>query len=120
MHKLENTNNNQENPHYKPYYLGMFLVGSYQEIMGNLHNLFGDINVVHLANEDYNYQLQYIVKGDNVANVLEYVEYKADELQERLRRLTESALMENKLTIEQSQLLLKNYDHNLRSYTYLQ
>ncbi|AUC60796.1 arginine decarboxylase SpeA [Cyanobacterium sp. HL-69] len=120
LHKLENTNNNQENPHYKPYYLGMFLVGSYQEIMGNLHNLFGDINVVHLANEDYNYQLQYIVKGDNVANVLEYVEYKADELQERLRRLTESALMENKLTIEQSQLLLKNYDHNLRSYTYLQ
>ncbi len=119
LHPLENNHNNPENPEYKPYYLGMFLVGSYQEIMGNLHNLFGDINVVHISKNEDDYQLQYIVKGDTVKNVLEYVEYKGDELQEKLRCLTESALQKKQLTLEQSQLLLKNYDQNLRGYTYL-
>ncbi|MBF2056296.1 MAG: biosynthetic arginine decarboxylase [Cyanobacterium sp. T60_A2020_053] len=119
LHNLEIEENSPYQVDYKPYYLGMFLVGSYQEIMGNLHNLFGDINVVHITSGENNYQIQYIVKGDTVNNVLEYVEYKGEQLQEQVRCLTEDAVSKNKLTLEQAQLLLKNYDQNLRSYTYL-
>jgi arginine decarboxylase len=115
----ESSLNEPENTESKPYYLGMFLVGAYQEIMGNLHNLFGDINVVHIENKDDNYHIKYVVKGDTVTDVLKYVEYDAEDLREKLRCLTENALQENKLTLEQCQLLMKNYEENLRSYTYL-
>ncbi len=116
----ENQDFNQtENREFKPYYLGMFLVGAYQEIMGNLHNLFGDINVVHIELKNNNYQLKYVVKGDQVTDVLQYVEYDIEDLREKLRCLTENAIQEKKLTLEQSQLLIKNYEQNLHSYTYL-
>ncbi len=103
----------------KPYYLGMFLVGAYQEIMGNLHNLFGDTNVVHIQVTPKGYDIQYLVKGDTISEVLGYVQYNPEDLLENVRRLTEKALQENKITLEQSQLLLENYEKNLRSYTYL-
>lgn len=70
----------------------MFLVGAYQEIMGNLHNLFGDINVVHIECKKDAYQIKYVVKGDTVTEVLKYVEYSAEDLTEKLRCLTENAL----------------------------
>ncbi|NCO76212.1 MAG: biosynthetic arginine decarboxylase [Cyanobacteria bacterium] len=123
LHTLEaqeNINiNNSENTDFKPYYLGMFLVGAYQEIMGNLHNLFGDINVVHIESKEDNYIIKYVVKGDTVTEVLQYLEYSAEDLREKLRCLTEKALKENQIDLEKSQLLIKNYDENLRSYTYL-
>lgn len=111
--------NNKENTDFQPYYLGMFLVGAYQEIMGNLHNLFGDINVIHIQNKEENYQIKYVVKGDTVTDVLKYVEYSAEDLTEKLRCLTENALLEKQIDLEKSQLLIKNYEENLRSYTYL-
>ncbi|MBL1209243.1 biosynthetic arginine decarboxylase [Geminocystis sp. GBBB08] len=111
--------NNPENTDFKPYYLGMFLVGAYQEIMGNLHNLFGDINVVHIESKQDNYQIKYVVKGDTVTDVLKYVEYSAEDLIEKLRCLTEKALQEKQIDLKTSQLLIKNYEENLRSYTYL-
>lgn len=110
---------NKENTNFQPYYLGMFLVGAYQEIMGNLHNLFGDINVIHINNKEDNYQIKYVVKGDTVTDVLKYVEYSAEDLIEKLRCLTENALLEKQIDLEKSQLLIKNYEENLRSYTYL-
>lgn len=110
---------NKENTDFQPYYLGMFLVGAYQEIMGNLHNLFGDINVIHIHNKEENYQIKYVVKGDTVTDVLRYVEYSAEDLTEKLRCLTENALLEKQIDLEKSQLLIKNYEENLRSYTYL-
>lgn len=110
---------NKENTNFQPYYLGMFLVGAYQEIMGNLHNLFGDINVIHIQNKEDNYQIKYVVKGDTVTDVLKYVEYSAEDLTEKLRCLTENALLEKQIDLEKSQLLIKNYEENLRSYTYL-
>jgi arginine decarboxylase len=110
---------NKENTDFQPYYLGMFLVGAYQEIMGNLHNLFGDINVIHIQNKEENYQIKYVVKGDTVTDVLKYVEYSAEDLTEKLRCLTENALLEKQIDLEKSQLLIKNYEENLRSYTYL-
>ncbi len=102
-----------------PYYLGMFLVGAYQEIMGNLHNLFGDTNVVHIQMTPKGYQIEYVVKGDTISEVLGYVQYKAEDLVETMRRRTEQALIENRLTLEEAQILLQNYERSLGSYTYL-
>jgi arginine decarboxylase len=103
----------------EPYYLGMFLVGAYQEIMGNLHNLFGDTNVVHIQMTPKGYQIEYVVRGDTIGEVLGYVQYKAEDLIETIRRRTEQALIENRLTLEESQILLQNYERSLGSYTYL-
>jgi arginine decarboxylase len=103
----------------EPYYLGLFLVGAYQEIMGNLHNLFGDTNVVHIAMTPKGYQIEYLVKGDTIQEVLGYVQYNSEDLLETMRRRTEQALQDNRITLEESQLLLENYERSLRSYTYL-
>ncbi|MGF1489584.1 MAG: biosynthetic arginine decarboxylase [Prochloraceae cyanobacterium] len=101
------------------YYLGMFLVGAYQEIMGNLHNLFGDTNVVHVKMTPKGYEIEYLVKGDTVREVLSRVRYDARDLIEAMRCRTEKALRENQITLEESQLLLENYDRSLSSYTYI-
>jgi arginine decarboxylase len=101
------------------YYLGMFLVGAYQEIMGNLHNLFGDTNVVHIQMSPKGYQIEYLVRGDTISEVLGYVQYKAEDLLENLRRRTEEALQEKRITLKESQLLLKDYERSLNRYTYL-
>ncbi|MEC4891719.1 MAG: biosynthetic arginine decarboxylase [Oscillatoria sp. PMC 1051.18] len=106
-------------PSKQPYYLGMFLVGAYQEIMGNLHNLFGDTNAVHISMTPKGYQIEHIVKGDTVEEVLGYVQYNAEDLLERIRRRSEQALQENRITIAESQRLLQNYERSLNNYTYL-
>jgi arginine decarboxylase len=109
-----------QNPKSKePYYLGLFLAGAYQEIMGNLHNLFGDTNAVHIQLTPRGYEIEHVVKGDTVTEVLGYVQYDAEDLVESIRRRTEQALQENKITLEESQLLLQNYEQSLGSYTYL-
>ena len=102
-----------------PYYLGMFLVGAYQEIMGNLHNLFGDINVVHIAMTPKGYQIESVVRGDTMTEVLSYVQYDAEDLLESMRRYTEAALAEQRITLEEAQRLLDDYEKSLRRYTYL-
>jgi arginine decarboxylase len=103
----------------EPYYLGMFLVGAYQEVMGNLHNLFGDTNVVHIQMTPKGYKIEYVVKGDTITEVLSYVQYDAEDLLETIRRRTEQALQENRITLEESRRLLQNYERSLSSYTYL-
>ena len=102
------------------YYLGMFLVGAYQEIMGNMHNLFGDTNVVHIQMTPQGYKIEHVVRGDKVSEVLSYVQYDGEDLVETIRRRVEQALRENIITLEESQLLLQNYERSLHSYTYLQ
>ncbi|HIK36833.1 MAG: biosynthetic arginine decarboxylase [Geminocystis sp.] len=119
LHPLELNGRNPEERQFKPYYLGMFLVGAYQEILGNLHNLFGDINVVHIEINGDNYNIKHVVKGDTVTDVLRYVEYSPEDLMEKMRCLAEMAINERQIEIEHSQRLLKNYERNLRSYTYL-
>jgi arginine decarboxylase len=118
---IEAKNNDSEiaHPHPEPYYLGMFLVGAYQEIMGNLHNLFGDINVIHIQMTPKGYQIEHLVKGDTITEVLSYVQYDAEDLLENMRRYTEEALEDNRMSLEESQLLLQNYERSLRHYTYL-
>ncbi|MGB8701357.1 MAG: biosynthetic arginine decarboxylase [Thermosynechococcaceae cyanobacterium] len=103
----------------KPYYLGMFLNGAYQEIMGNLHNLFGDTNTVHIRLTPKGYRIEHVVRGDTVRDVLSYVQYDSEDLLENIRNQAEHALQEGKITLQEAQLLLKNYEKSLSSYTYL-
>ncbi|MEN9208104.1 MAG: hypothetical protein Q6K31_08055, partial [Gloeomargarita sp. GMQP_bins_14] len=103
----------------EPYYLGLFLGGAYQEIMGNLHNLFGDTNVVHIRLSPNGYQIEHVVKGDTLREVLGYVQYNADDLLEQLRRQSEAALQAKRITLEEAQRLLSHYEHSLNRYTYL-
>ncbi len=104
----------------EPYYLGMFLAGAYQEIMGNLHNLFGDTNVVHIQLTPSGYKIERLVKGDTMTEVLRYVQYDSEDLVESIRRQTEYALQEKQISIGESQMLLQNYERSLSGYTYLQ
>jgi len=117
LHPLEAKE--EGHPNKKPYYLGMFLVGAYQEIMGNLHNLFGDTNVVHIGIEPNGYQIEYLVRGDTVTEVLGYVQYKAEDLLEKIRQQTEKAMQEKRISLKECQLLLKDYEQSLNCYTYL-
>jgi arginine decarboxylase len=103
------------------YYLGAFLVGAYQEILGDLHNLFGDTNTVHVrlgsAGEVI---LDSVIKGDTVREVLNYVQFNSDALVIKLRRDVESGLREGRLTYEESGSLLRFYEEGLHGYTYLE
>jgi arginine decarboxylase len=102
-----------------PYYLGMFLVGAYQEIMGNLHNLFGDTNVVQIKSTSSGYEVESIVRGDTIETVLEYVHYDSKDLLTIMSNQTELALQNQQITTEAAQKLLLNYASTLNSYTYL-
>ena len=104
----------------EPYYLALFLGGAYQEIMGNLHNLFGDANAVHIQLTPSGYHIEHVVKGDTMKEVLSYVQYDSESLVESIRRQTEEALQQNKITLSEAQLLLQNYERSLSQYTYLQ
>jgi arginine decarboxylase len=104
----------------EPYYLGLFLGGAYQEIMGNLHNLFGDANAVHIQLTPSGYKIEHVVKGDTMKEVLSYVQYDAESLVESIRQQTEQALQLNQISLSEAQLLLQNYERSLGCYTYLQ
>lgn len=106
-------------PSHEPYYLGLFLGGAYQEIMGNLHNLFGDTNAVHIQLTPKGYRIEHVVKGDTMREVLGYVQYDVEDLVENIRRKTEQALQERKLSLDEAQSLLQNYEQSLSRYTYL-
>lgn len=103
----------------RPYYLGLFLNGAYQEILGDLHNLFGDTNAVHVELTRDGYNVAHVVKGDSVSEVLHYVQYVPDDMVERVRRQAERALRRGRITIEQLRLLMRHYEDSLGAYTYL-
>ncbi len=103
------------------YYLGAFLIGAYQEILGDLHNLLGDTNAVHVSlNDNGEIVLDNVIKGDTVREVLDYVEFKADSLLSHFRQDVESALREGKIGYEESGRLLRFYEEGLHGYTYLE
>jgi len=104
----------------KPYYIGVFLVGAYQEILGDLHNLFGDTNAVHIAMDENGYRIDNVVEGDSVTEVLGYVQYHRPDLVRRVRQANEEALRRGLLTFEESALLMRRYDEGLSGYTYLE
>ncbi len=108
-------------PDGNPYYLAVFLVGAYQEILGDMHNLFGDTHAVHVSlGPNGDVVLDAVIKGDTVREVLEYVDYNADALVARLRDDVEAAVREGRVSFEESGRLLKFYEEGLQGYTYLE
>ncbi len=104
-----------------PYYLGVFLVGAYQEILGDLHNLFGDTHAVHVSLDDGgNVVLDAVIKGDTVKEVLDYVEFDPNILVRKLRSDVELAVREGKISYEESGRFLQFYEDGLQGYTYLE
>jgi len=103
------------------YYLGAFLIGAYQEILGDLHNLFGDTNAVHVSlSSTGEVILDNVIKGDTVREVLDYVQFRAESLLSQFRRDVETALREGRIGYEESGRLLRFYEEGLRGYTYLE
>jgi arginine decarboxylase len=106
-------------PNGEPYLIGTFLVGAYQEILGDLHNLFGDTDAVHVKLDGDDYTVEHVVEGDSVAEVLSYVQYSKEDLISRVRRAVEAALREKRLTMAESGRFMRRYEESLEGYTYL-
>jgi arginine decarboxylase len=107
-------------PNGEPYYIGIFLIGAYQEILGDLHNLFGDTDAVHVRIEDDGrYTVDHVVEGENVREVLRYVEYDPAALVEKVRRIIESAVRAGNISLNDSARLRLHYEQGLQQYTYL-
>jgi arginine decarboxylase len=105
----------------EPYYLGIFLVGAYQETLGDFHNLFGDINFVHVrGDEDGRWRIEEVVEGDSVAEVLSYLEYDPRQLLQEIRRDAERAVRDDRMTVAESRALLEAYEAGLKGSTYLE
>ena len=107
--------------HGEDYYLGAFLVGAYQETLGDLHNLFGDTHVVHIKlHPEGGWSIEESVKGDTANKVLEYMEYDVAELAPALARDCERAVREGRLSVAESQALKRFYENELNGYAYLE
>jgi arginine decarboxylase len=105
----------------EPYYLAAFLVGAYQETLGDLHNLFGDTHVVHIRLQDGGgWWIEEIVKGDTANKVLEYMEYDTDELYPGIARDCERAVQEGRMTLGEAQAVKRFYENELNGYAYLE
>tara|TARA_Y100000815_G_C13144320_1_gene425546 strand:- start:88 stop:771 length:684 start_codon:yes stop_codon:yes gene_type:complete len=105
----------------EPYLLGIFLVGAYQEVLGDLHNLFGDTHAVHVAlDEDAGWRIDDVIEGDTVRDVLRYVQFNPDELRRSIRQEVEAAVRKNRMSVAESQSLLRFYESGLEGYTYLE
>lgn len=105
----------------QPYYMGVFLLGAYQESLGDLHNLFGDTNVVHISlDEEGGYEVDQVIHGDSVRDVIGYVEYVPENLYNSLRKNVENGVRKKMITLKESAHLLKIYEEGLRGYTYLE
>ncbi len=104
----------------EPYYLGVFLVGAYQEILGDLHNLFGDTHAVHISVDKEGYTIDKVIDGESVADVLDYVQFSAKKLVKNMETWVGTSIKEGKLTLEQGKVFLANYRSGLYGYTYLE
>ena len=105
----------------EPYYLATFLLGAYQEILGDLHNLFGDTNAVHVSmDEDGEPELDTVIKGNTVREVLAYVQFSADELLAKMRKDVERSVRSGNISLKESRELLRFYESGLEGYTYLE
>ena len=119
QHEVSNTLPLHEMKDNEEYYMGVFLVGAYQETLGDLHNLFGDTNVVSVRlNEDSTFDFVKEIHGDTIADVLSYVEYQPKEMALRYRNTAERAVKEGRITARERQLMLKTYNASMQGYTY--
>lgn len=104
----------------EPYYLGVFLVGAYQEILGDMHNLFGDTNAVHISVKDGHYHIDQIFDGETVEEVLDYVQYNPKKLVRQLEIWVTKSVKSGKISLEEGKEFLNNYRSGLYGYTYLE
>lgn len=104
----------------EPYYIAVFLVGAYQEILGDMHNLFGDTNAVHVTVNEKGYNINKTIDGETVAEVLEYVQYEPKKLVRRLETWVSKSIQEGKISLEEGKEFLNNYRSGLYGYTYLE
>ena len=104
----------------EPYYLGVFLVGAYQEILGDLHNLFGDTNAVHVSVDEDGYKIDQVIDGETVAEVLEYVQYNPKKMVRTVETWVTTSVKQGIITLEEGKEFLSNYRSGLYGYTYLE
>ncbi|NVO11208.1 MAG: biosynthetic arginine decarboxylase [Bacteroidales bacterium] len=104
----------------EPYYMGVFLVGAYQEILGDLHNLFGDTNAVHVSVDENGYKIDQIIDGETVAEVLDYVQYNSKKMVRTVETWVTSSVKAGIITLEEGKEFLSNYRSGLYGYTYLE
>jgi len=105
--------------HSDDYYLGVFLVGAYQETLGDLHNLMGDTNVLHVRiGKDGLIEYSHEIAGDTVSDVLSYVEYDPREMIDKVRTIAEQAVRDNRITPEERREFMSAYENGMRGYTY--
>ena len=104
----------------EPYYLGVFLVGAYQEILGDMHNLFGDTNAVHVSVYKDRYEIDQIIDGETVAEVLDYVQYNPRKLVRNIETWVTQSMKQGKITPEEGREFISNYRSGLYGYTYLE
>ncbi|MBR5743987.1 MAG: biosynthetic arginine decarboxylase [Muribaculaceae bacterium] len=104
----------------EPYYIGVFLVGAYQEILGDMHNLFGDTNAVHISVYDDRYEIEQIIDGETVAEVLDYVQFDPKKLVRNVEKWVTASMKEGKISPEEGREFLSNYRSGLYGYTYLE
>lgn len=102
------------------YLLALFLGGAYQEILGDLHNLFGDTNAVHVRLEPSGYSVSNVIKGDSINEVLRYLQYDPEQMVERVRVQAERAMTAGRMELLQLRRFMRHYEESLRGYTYLQ
>ncbi|MEQ1664775.1 MAG: biosynthetic arginine decarboxylase [Bdellovibrionales bacterium] len=105
----------------QPYFLAAFLTGAYQEILGDLHNLFGDTDTVHITiNTNGSYSVDHVLQGDTVSEVLSYLDYSRAEMLEMVRKATEISISQGSLSHIDARLLMKHYEEGISGYTYLE
>lgn len=104
----------------EPYFIGVFLVGAYQEILGDLHNLFGDTNAVHITVDDNGYHIKQIIDGETVEDVLDYVQFNSKKLVRTMEGWVAKSVKEGKITASEGKEFLSNYRNGLYGYTYLE
>lgn len=102
------------------YYIGVFMTGAYQEILGDLHNLFGDTDAVHVSLNDAGYTIDHYVPGDTVTEVLSYVQYDRAAMVDNVRQATEESIQKGTITKQEARLLVRHYEEGLSGYTYLE
>ncbi len=103
------------------YYIGVFLVGAYQETLGDLHNLFGDTNIASIrVNEDRTFDLVHELEGDSISDVLTYVEYEPQNLFQNFRKKAERAVKKGRISIQERQHMIRLFEESLRGYTYFE
>jgi len=104
----------------EPYFIGVFLVGAYQEILGDLHNLFGDTNVVHVSVNGDTYHIDQVIDGETIADVLDYVQYDPKQMVRTVERWVTASVKSGTISLVEGKEFLSNYRSGLYGYTYLE